>query len=606
MTPRRSRGGGDAALAAAAKAAEERARALERELRLAQRKSKTTPTPKKKGRPSKTPVAEVTSPLNKKRPPPPLDAEAASAMVMTKRPRKRASRGTGSPRTPTPAAQEKWNMQVDKLMAFKEEHGHTDVPVKYPEDQSFSNWCRMQRDKYNYPNRGYLPEERIAQLEELGFDWKTPKNSVPPKPFEELLDEAKKHHAEHGNLNIPRRLALGNWLHRQREKYADQKLDQEKIDALEALGMDWTLAASAGVGKPPKTFNEYLGELQAFKSENNHVNVPKSKGLGQWLVKQKELYHEQKLEAEQFAALDQLGVDWTLPPRKKAWEEQLAVLVAYHVTHGNIHVSSTDQENASLRNWMRTQKEYYHKGKLTQDQISQLQSLGFDFELPPKRKSWEEFLKDLSDYKDMHATTAVPDNHDDPNLPKWINRQRNQYHKQKLSADQIQKLQALGFDWTQPTKGDKWADMFDKLTEYSNNHGDINGVSMSYKEEPNLCHWVCRQRALNAKGKLSPEQVEKLTVMGIDWTGPQRYKPTTDEAWQAHFELIKEFQQKNGHCGVPTNFPEDLSLLEWIHKQHVAYLKKDLSQERIDMLESIGFAWRDDICLLYTSPSPRD
>ena len=57
-------------------------------------------------------------------------------------------------------------------------------------------------------------------------------------------DLAKDYYKEHGNLLIPRsyiidNIALGNWIHLQRNYYKKNKLTKEKIDLLESIGMVW-------------------------------------------------------------------------------------------------------------------------------------------------------------------------------------------------------------------------------------------------------------------------------------------------------------------------------------------------------------------------------
>lgn len=49
-----------------------------------------------------------------------------------------------------------------------------------------------------------------------------------------------------------------------------------------------------------------------------------------------------------------------------------------------------------------------------------------------------------------------------------------------------------------------------------------------------------------------------------------------------------------GHCGIPSNFPEDLDLLEWISKQHSAYFASKLSQNQIDRLVGISFVFNNE------------
>ena len=62
-----------------------------------------------------------------------------------------------------------------KLVQFKKEHGHCNVPRKYEADPSLGTWVSKQRQNYrNFqerkPCKG-MNKERIDKLNHLGFVW---------------------------------------------------------------------------------------------------------------------------------------------------------------------------------------------------------------------------------------------------------------------------------------------------------------------------------------------------------------------------------------------------------------------------------------------------
>ena len=67
--------------------------------------------------------------------------------------------------------------------------------------------------------------------------------------------------------------------------------------------------------------------------------------------------------------------------------------------------------------------------------------------------------------------------------------------------------------------------------------------------------------------------------------------------WPERFEKLKAFKSKNGHTSVPKNYPPDMPFAAWVHRQRYFYKlfhegkPNQLTQERIDMLNSIGFLW---------------
>ena len=56
---------------------------------------------------------------------------------------------------------------------------------------------------------------------------------------------------------------------------------------------------------------------------------------------------------------------------------------------------------------------------------------------------------------------------------------------------------------------------------------------------------------------------------------------------------LKVFKQVYGSCDVPRNWTEDQSLSNWVRKQRDEYrmVPKRLTEERIKLLNNIGFRW---------------
>eukprot|EP00985_Skeletonema_marinoi_P001828 scaffold734_cov152-Skeletonema_marinoi.AAC.4 len=67
-----------------------------------------------------------------------------------------------------------WENSFAKLVAYKEQHGDTNVPQSY-EDKQLAIWVMTTRAQYRKMQQGEhspsLTEERVAQLEEEGFVW---------------------------------------------------------------------------------------------------------------------------------------------------------------------------------------------------------------------------------------------------------------------------------------------------------------------------------------------------------------------------------------------------------------------------------------------------
>jgi hypothetical protein len=126
-----------------------------------------------------------------------------------------------------------WDQNFQKLVAFKEEHGHANVPITH-EDVQLRNWVVVQRVFFR---RKQLRPDRIRRLEAIGFQW-DPFSSAWDKNFAKLLAFKK----SHGHTNVPSTSAdkqLKNWVIGLRQYRRDGTLSPDRVKLLEDIGFEW-------------------------------------------------------------------------------------------------------------------------------------------------------------------------------------------------------------------------------------------------------------------------------------------------------------------------------------------------------------------------------
>lgn len=85
--------------------------------------------------------------------------------------------GTGKsrPQTLGSAQRERWEQMYQRLLEFKEEHGHVVVPHGYKKDHALALWVSTQRREYNKKSwcgeDRSIREDRRERLDALGFVW---------------------------------------------------------------------------------------------------------------------------------------------------------------------------------------------------------------------------------------------------------------------------------------------------------------------------------------------------------------------------------------------------------------------------------------------------
>ncbi len=108
-----------------------------------------------------------------------------------------------------------WDVRYGQLVAYKEQHGDTDVPAEYNDNPQLGTWVGKQRTLYKESS---LSKERISLLERLKFVW-DPHEATWDEMFAELENYKKKY----GDANVPQgyseNLQLGSWANTQRSSY---------------------------------------------------------------------------------------------------------------------------------------------------------------------------------------------------------------------------------------------------------------------------------------------------------------------------------------------------------------------------------------------------
>ena len=277
-----------------------------------------------------------------------------------------------------------WDYYYNLLVEYKEKYGNTDLPQDYKvDDILLGAWLSRQRIAYYGNSNRRITEEQINKLNELGIDWGESYDSRWKKQYD-LLVEYKK---EYGNIDVPyyyevHDVKLGSWLNTQRTFYSKNKLSKERIDALNELGINWSLI--------DESRDKYFELLEEYKKEHGDINVPQhyevnGYKLGHWISKKRTLYSKNMLSKEQIDKLESLGMVWNAKENK--WNEYYDQLIRYKEEHGNIDVPySYEIDNFKLGRWLNVQRTFYREDKLSKERIDTLNEIGIDWSVNDTKK----------------------------------------------------------------------------------------------------------------------------------------------------------------------------------------------------------------------------
>ena len=196
--------------------------------------------------------------------------------------------------------------------------------------------------------------------------------------------------------------------------------------------------------------------------------------------------------------------------------------------------------------------------------------------------NWTARFSELVTYKREHGHCNVSQ-YDEANrsLGKWVNKQRIAFNNGNLSAERVGKLNELGFVWDLYHAA--WMSSYNNLVAYKSEHGDCN-VPRNVETNKSLCNWVKKQRTAFNNGKLSVERVGKLNELGFVWD-------LYHAAWMSSYNNLVAYKEQHGHCNVSHSDKANKSLYIWVSTQRKVFKRGELSEERIDQLNELGFVF---------------
>lgn len=392
---------------------------------------------------------------------------------------------------------------------------------------------------------------------------------------------------EFGHCNVPlfwdQNKELAKWVGILRK--IRNKLPKDLIIRLEALDFEFKA--------PPKSWDEHFADLQEFSKSKGHiylpVDEPEYEDLKDWIAKQK--LDKDYLTKERIRKLEELGIDWNdTSVRNARWMGMFGKLKEFKQQNGHCKVPQKYPVDPKLSNWVSVQRRMEAAGKLSAERKSKLRSIGFVWSFQEiYANQWEHYFQLLVAFKSKHGHCIVPGKID--KLAGWVDRQRTNKSKGKLSKSREKKLNEIGFIWDfNDIKESAWQEKYQELLAFKEKFGHCL-VSVNSNRYKSLGHWVATQRNLEVRGKLGIQKRKMLEKTGFIWKKDVKpvFKAIYEEKWNANFNKLKSYKRKYGTCQV--SLKVDPALQRWTSLQRRQESLGKLSAKRIKKLNELGFPW---------------
>lgn len=252
--------------------------------------------------------------------------------------------------------------------------------------------------------------------------------------------------------------------------------------------------------------------------------------------------------------------------------------------------------------------------------------------LSVKKRTWQESFEALVNYKNRHGDCLVPihNHHEDLALGGWVNHQRSK--KSKLTAEQRQKLEGIGFAWSVRVRNKTWNVMIESLQNFKKIHGNVD-VPENYEADQKLAQFVKEQRSKYHKGQLSAARLKQLEEIGLvlkeaeeeeqhldssqQEEGEEESQENTaqetndqevpgegddeeededmimyDNAFKQQYQKLVDFNIKFGHCRVPKFSRRGDTLGLWVsalRRKYAENPRRGMEPRCLELLEELEF-----------------
>ena len=360
--------------------------------------------------------------------------------------------------------EQSWEAGLKELVKFKKRFGHCQVRTGWKENLTLSRWVQRQRID---ANAGQLRPDRRAKLEAVGFVWASGYACF-DEAWNKRYEELKVFHAQFGHCWVTRTWSehpgLASWVDHQKEKRKEGSLSKERLDLLNLLGFEEKENLPISAAHAPiweKVWKQRMKELKQFKAEFGHTSVSQiykgNPALGRWVAAVRKRNMAGTLPPERKAELDAMEFQWK-PQRAPSrwdphWEANFKLLQEFQRECGHTRVTELWEKAPDLWRFRHYQRHLQREGIMPEDRKQRLDSLGFDWDEPSvvtageeaSNAAWWERYQKLQAYFTKHGHARVPSKgKEDPELGRWLIRQRRRMKKGLLSPERLKAFEALG------------------------------------------------------------------------------------------------------------------------------------------------------------------
>lgn len=270
------------------------------------------------------------------------------------------------------------------------------------------------------------------------------------------------------------------------------------------------------------------------------------------------------------------------PSNNDRWDRRAVELAAFLLKNGHCNVPEVYPENQELGMWVKRQRVTRAAGQLSQERLTILERMGFEFgDLAQVTEEWETRFDMLVDWVLWHGESGETFSWDLINwgrkggitareLALWISLQREFHRRQLLPAEAVQRFEAVYSGWRDlgdSVEEDQWMSWLGRLVYV------IERRRLAMRKPPiGRGNPFASQR--NSKNSSRMDDLDDL-------------RDTNSRANVARKQVVNTVSSRR-EAAAASPFSEDPGLRYWLSRQRWLWRKTKLDPERVKMLQLAG------------------
>lgn len=206
--------------------------------------------------------------------------------------------------------------------------------------------------------------------------------------------------------------------------------------------------------------------------------------------------------------------------------------------------------------------------------------------------SWDTMFLEAKEYYVENGDLFVPLRYITEkgySLGRWVRTQRTNRRKgdPSLTEERIEKLDTIGMSWDY-AEDISWRKGYEAACVYYKENGNLE-IPVVYVTDTGfrLGNWLRNIKEKYEEGRLEESYIDQLEEIGVKWGSVYTNR------WMEKYSEAKKYYKEKGNLDVSTNYITNngVKLGKWISSQRTNYLKGNLNQEQIGLLEKLHFSW---------------